>query len=123
MALAEAYVTGAAHVEFWLKPFLFSVTPGLKSGATENSFSIKVQLPIYRTGRKCSYTIKSPNFDTCFIYLTMKQLTIGISNARADLKKEKKAALLKSIKNGLEEVEAIKKGKMKSIPLDKLLEP
>jgi len=48
----------------------------------------------------------------------MKQLTISKKNEE---KKQTKKALLKSIQTGLSEVELIKKGELKSIPLKDLL--
>lgn len=72
----------------------------------------------------------------------MKQLTIDVEDSKyeffrelvesfeftriisdkAKTKDRKKGAILKSIKTGLEEVEAIKSGKLKSIPLNELLD-
>ena len=72
----------------------------------------------------------------------MKQLTIDVEDSKyeffrelvesfeftriisdkAETKDRKKAAILKSIKTGLEEVEAINSGKLKSIPLNELLD-
>ncbi len=46
---------------------------------------------------------------------------VKIISEKEEKNKKKKDALIKSIKTGLDEVEQIKKGKLKSVPLKDLL--